>query len=60
VVTGAGAAPPPEPAAPPLEDELRRRLAAGEPPSAIAKEVARARGLKRADVYAALEAIKKR
>ncbi len=59
VVSGAGAAPAEEPAAPPLEDELRRRLAAGEPPSAIAKEVARSRGLKRADVYAALEKIKK-
>jgi 16S rRNA (cytidine1402-2'-O)-methyltransferase len=42
-----------------LEDELRRRLAAGEPPSAIAREVARARGLRRADVYAALERVKK-
>ncbi|ABC81680.1 16S rRNA (cytidine(1402)-2'-O)-methyltransferase [Anaeromyxobacter dehalogenans] len=42
----------------PLEDELRRRLAAGEPPSAIAREVARARGLVRADVYAALERLK--
>jgi 16S rRNA (cytidine1402-2'-O)-methyltransferase len=42
----------------PLEDELRRRLAAGEPPSAIAREVARARGLVRSDVYAALERLK--
>ncbi len=47
----AAAAPEPEPAAEPLEEELRRRLAAGEPPSALAREVARARGLKRSDVY---------
>jgi 16S rRNA (cytidine1402-2'-O)-methyltransferase len=43
----------------PLEEELRRRLAAGEPPSSIAREVARARGLKRADVYDALERLKR-
>ncbi len=60
VVSGEGAgaeAPiPPEP----LEEELRRRVAAGEAPSAIAREVARARGLRRADVYAALERLKRR
>ena len=44
----------------PLEDELRRRLAAGEAPSATAREVARARGLKRAEVYDALELLKGR
>jgi 16S rRNA (cytidine1402-2'-O)-methyltransferase len=44
----------------PLEDELRRRLGAGEAPSAMAREVARARGLKRADVYALLERLKGR
>jgi len=55
-----GDAPPPAPAPEePLEAELRRRLAAGEPPSALAREVARARGLRRADVYAALERLKK-
>jgi 16S rRNA (cytidine1402-2'-O)-methyltransferase len=60
VVSSAGAAPPPR-AAPevPLEDELARRIAAGEPPSAIAREVARARGLKRAEVYDALERLKR-
>ena len=42
-----------------LDDELRRRLAAGEPPTAIAKEVARARGLVRQEVYAALERLKR-
>lgn len=59
VVSGvpAGAAEPPAPEVP-LEDELARRLAAGERPSAIAREVARERGLVRADVYAALEALK--
>jgi len=42
----------------PIEAELARRLAAGEPPSAIAREVARARHQKRAQVYAALERLK--
>jgi 16S rRNA (cytidine1402-2'-O)-methyltransferase len=42
----------------PLADELRRRLAAGEPPSALARDVARARGLVRAEVYAEIERIK--
>jgi 16S rRNA (cytidine1402-2'-O)-methyltransferase len=46
-------------AAEPLEAELARRLAAGEPPSALAREVARARGLRRADVYAELQRLKK-
>jgi 16S rRNA (cytidine1402-2'-O)-methyltransferase len=49
-----------EPAPEPLEDALRRRMAAGEAPSAIAREVAKARGLKRAEVYAALERLKGR
>jgi 16S rRNA (cytidine1402-2'-O)-methyltransferase len=47
------------PAEEPLEVELARRAAAGEPPSAIAREVARERGLRRADVYAELERVKK-
>ncbi len=42
----------------PLEEELRRRMAAGEAPSGIAREVAKARGLKRAEVYDALERLK--
>jgi 16S rRNA (cytidine1402-2'-O)-methyltransferase len=58
VVAGASAAPAPAPAEP-LEEELRRRLVAGEPPSGLAREVARARGLKRADVYDALERVKR-
>jgi len=43
----------------PLEDELRRRLAAGEPPTAIARAVAQARGLPRREVYASLERLKR-
>ena len=43
----------------PLEAELARRAAAGEAPSAIARAVARARGLTRSDVYAALQALKR-
>jgi 16S rRNA (cytidine1402-2'-O)-methyltransferase len=41
-----------------LEDELRRRVAAGEKATEIAKVVARARGLARADVYARLLELK--
>lgn len=55
-----GAPPPRAAEAEPVEDELRRRSAAGEPPSALAREVARARGLKRADVYALLERLRRR
>jgi 16S rRNA (cytidine1402-2'-O)-methyltransferase len=47
-------APEPEP----LETCLARRLAAGEAPSAIAREVARERGLRRGEVYAALQRLK--
>jgi 16S rRNA (cytidine1402-2'-O)-methyltransferase len=47
------------PAPEPIEDELRRRLAAGEPPTGIAREVAKARGLPRREVYALLERLKR-
>jgi 16S rRNA (cytidine1402-2'-O)-methyltransferase len=47
-------------AAEPLEAELLRRLAAGEPPSALARDVARARGLPRGQVYDLLERLKGR
>jgi 16S rRNA (cytidine1402-2'-O)-methyltransferase len=60
VVSGEGAAPAAEEPAEPLEAELARRLAAGDPPTAIAREVARERGLRRADVYAAIERLKGR
>jgi 16S rRNA (cytidine1402-2'-O)-methyltransferase len=43
----------------PLETELRRRLDAGEPPSALARDVAKARELKRSDVYDEIERIKR-
>ena len=59
VVAGAAEEAAAEPDGEPLEAELRRRLAAGEPPSALAREVARARGLKRSDVYAELERLKR-
>ena len=59
VVSGEGGAPAAAEPEEPLEAELRRRLAAGEPPSSIAREVARARGARRADVYAALERLKR-
>ena len=49
-----------EPVPEALGDELRRRMAAGEAPSAIAREVARARGRPRAEVYEALERLKGR
>jgi len=60
VVSGEGAEPVVEQPAEPLEVELARRLAAGDPPTAVAREVARARGLKRGDVYAAIEKLKGR
>ncbi len=59
VVAGAGGAPAAEPGED-LDSELRRRLAAGEPPTAVAREVARARGIPRRAVYARLQAIKGR
>jgi 16S rRNA (cytidine1402-2'-O)-methyltransferase len=59
VASGVGEGEGPRPAEEPLEAELARRLAAGEPPSALAREVARARGLRRADVYAEIERLKR-
>jgi 16S rRNA (cytidine1402-2'-O)-methyltransferase len=44
----------------PIEVDLARRLAAGGAPSAIAREVARERGLKRGEVYSALQRLKNR
>ncbi len=57
VVAGADAVAPPV-VEEPLEEELRRRLEAGEAPSQTARQVARARGLTRAEVYDALERLK--
>ncbi|HVO20021.1 MAG TPA: 16S rRNA (cytidine(1402)-2'-O)-methyltransferase [Anaeromyxobacter sp.] len=53
-----GAAAVEERAVEPLEEELRRRLLAGEPPSALAREVARARRLRRSDVYDSIRRLK--
>jgi 16S rRNA (cytidine1402-2'-O)-methyltransferase len=58
VAAPSGEAAPSRPAEP-LDDELRRRLGAGEPPSGLAREVARVRGLRRADVYDAIERLKR-
>jgi 16S rRNA (cytidine1402-2'-O)-methyltransferase len=44
----------------PLDDELRRRIAAGEAPTEIARAVARARRLRRSDVYDRVRALKGR
>ncbi|MBI5071214.1 MAG: 16S rRNA (cytidine(1402)-2'-O)-methyltransferase [Deltaproteobacteria bacterium] len=54
VIEGAAQAAPRarEEPAEPLEEELRRRLAAGEPPTGVARQVAQARGLARREVYA--------
>jgi 16S rRNA (cytidine1402-2'-O)-methyltransferase len=59
VVSGEGGAPVVAEPTEALEVELVRRLAAGEAATAIAKDVARARGLKRSDVYAAIERLKR-
>jgi 16S rRNA (cytidine1402-2'-O)-methyltransferase len=59
VVSGEATAPAAAAVEEPLEAELRRRLAAGEAPSALARDVARARGLRRSDVYAELERLKR-
>ena len=59
VVSGEATAPAAPTVEEPLEAELRRRLMAGEAPSALARDVARARGLRRSDVYAELERLKR-
>ncbi len=59
VVAGAAGAGRPAAEGETLEAELRRRLQSGEPPTAVARQVARARGLSRREVYARLEALKR-
>jgi 16S rRNA (cytidine1402-2'-O)-methyltransferase len=59
VVAGAIEFSPGRPAPDDLDDELKCRLAAGEPPSEIARTVARARGLPRREVYARIESLKR-
>ncbi len=60
VVAGAGGEPaavaPPEP----VEEEIRRRLAAGEGPTAVARAVARGRDIPRGEAYALVEAVRGR
>jgi len=55
-----GAAGQPDASAPPVEEEIRRRLAAGEPPVEVARAVARGRGLTRREAYARVEAVRGR
>ncbi len=59
VVSGDAGRPRPERPAD-LDEELRARLGAGERPTAIARAVARARGLPRREVYARLERLRLR
>ncbi|HQR29983.1 MAG TPA: 16S rRNA (cytidine(1402)-2'-O)-methyltransferase [Anaeromyxobacteraceae bacterium] len=59
VVEGADAAPAEEPAEP-VEEEIRRRLAAGEAPTAVARALARGRGLGRSEAYALVESVRGR
>jgi 16S rRNA (cytidine1402-2'-O)-methyltransferase len=59
VVEGTSAGPEPAAEVEPIEGELLRRLGAGEPPTEIARAVARARGLGRREVYALLERMKR-
>jgi 16S rRNA (cytidine1402-2'-O)-methyltransferase len=55
---GAAATAAPAAGAAPVEEELRRRLDAGEPTAEIARAVARERGLARREVYALLQRMK--
>ena len=59
VVGGAGAEAEPPPAED-VEVEIRRRLAANEPPVEIAKAVARARGISRREAYELVETVRGR
>jgi 16S rRNA (cytidine1402-2'-O)-methyltransferase len=59
VVAGAAEAPEELPLEP-AEDEIRRRLAAGEAPTEVARAVARGRGLPRSEAYALVERVRGR
>jgi len=59
VVAGAEAVPPEEPAGPP-EEEILRRLAEGESPTAVARAIARGRGMGRSEAYALVESVRGR
>jgi 16S rRNA (cytidine1402-2'-O)-methyltransferase len=59
VVAGASAAPEPARAEPP-EEEILRRLADGEAPTAVARAIARGRGMGRGEAYALVESVRGR
>jgi 16S rRNA (cytidine1402-2'-O)-methyltransferase len=59
VVTGASAVPDEAPLEPP-EEEIRRRLAAGEAPTAVARAIARGRGMGRSEAYSLVESVRGR
>jgi 16S rRNA (cytidine1402-2'-O)-methyltransferase len=59
VVTGAGAAPEEAPTESP-EEEILRRLASGEAPTAIARALARGHGMGRSEAYALVESVRGR
>jgi len=59
VVAGASAAPEPEVTEPP-EEEILRRLASGEAPTAVARAMARGRGMGRSEAYALVESVRGR
>jgi len=58
LVVAGGDAPPVEEVAEPVEEEIRRRLGAGEPPREVAKGVAHGRGIARAAAYALVEQVR--
>ena len=59
VIAGAGEAPPEAPAEPP-EEEILRRLAAGEAPTEVARAIATGRGVPRGEAYAMVERVRGR
>jgi 16S rRNA (cytidine1402-2'-O)-methyltransferase len=59
VVTGASGVPEVAPVEPP-EEEILRRLAAGEAPTAVARAIARGRGMGRSEAYSLVESVRGR
>jgi 16S rRNA (cytidine1402-2'-O)-methyltransferase len=59
VVAGAEAAPDEQPEGT-AEEEIRRRLAEGEAPTAVARAIARGRGMGRSEAYALVESVRGR
>jgi 16S rRNA (cytidine1402-2'-O)-methyltransferase len=58
-VAGAAEAPEEVPLEPP-EEEIRRRLAAGEAPTEVARAIARGRKVSRSEAYALVERVRGR